>query len=113
MEVLSAGEKVHIIERRVFAGQPRRHFIGEIKVATPHAIRISGYAWLYDIKSGTYVRRPGLRLRVIYLGAGMIINLIPQEVDIDSIRYTKDESGIARITDGKEYGLDLNELITD
>ena len=110
MEVLSAGQKLHIIEKSLFAEDLRRHFVGQIEAAASHAIRIRGYAWFYDKKKKTFVRRAGVRLRVIYLGPDMIINIMPQEVDIDSIRYVTDKAGIPRITDGKSYGLDLNEL---
>ncbi len=110
MELLSAGQKVHIVEKSLFAEDLRRHFIGQIEAAASHAIRIKGYAWYYDQEKKAFVRRAGVRLRVIYLGPDMIINIMPQEVDIDAIRYVLDKTGVPRITDGKNYGLDLNEL---
>ncbi len=110
MEVISPGQKVHIVEKLLFENDLRRHFVGQVEAAASHAIRIRGYAWYYDEVKETYIRRAGVRERVMYLGPDMIINIMPQEVDIDAIHYAVDKAGISRITDGKSYGLDLNEV---
>jgi len=41
--ILEQGEKVHIIERRYFADDIRRHVAGEVLKCTEHAIRLKGY----------------------------------------------------------------------
>jgi len=40
--ILEQGEKVHIIERRYFADDPRRHLIGKVAGCTEQSVRVKG-----------------------------------------------------------------------
>jgi hypothetical protein len=104
------GEKVLIVTRRLFAGEPRRHFVGFVERYDSAAIRASGYAFVYDVKKSSFVRRKNLRTRIFPLDNQIIIYLIPQETDIGSVRYeTSEESGLVA-TDGKHFRLDMSEF---
>ena len=41
--ILEQGEKVHIVERRYFTDDVRRHLVGEVIQCTEQAIRLEGY----------------------------------------------------------------------
>ena len=47
--ILEPGEKVHIVERRYFADDVRRHLIGEVLRCTEQAIRLKGYVLVFDM----------------------------------------------------------------
>lgn len=111
MEVLSIGEKVHILEKRTFAEQPRRHFVGQVMCATANALRIRGFTWIYERVSARYVRRPGIRERVFYPDSNLVINILPSNVDVDRIQYVTTDDGGRQITDGSRFSLDLNEMV--
>ena len=107
--VLRAGEKVHIVERRYFTEDIRRHFVGKIVESSENAFRIEGYVWVFDPMHG-FVRKAGVRERVIYPSDRVMINIIPQEVRLDEIKYVLiPQKGLA-ITDGKKFTLDINEF---
>ena len=88
MTLLEPGEKVHVIERRAFDGDVRRHFVGEVEAATDTAIRATGYTFVCNTMTGNFDRREPARTRIIPLGsAGMVVYVIPQEIDVNLVRY--------------------------
>jgi hypothetical protein len=42
MELAKLGEVIHVIERRIFSGDVRRHFVGEIEACSNSALRVKG-----------------------------------------------------------------------
>jgi len=46
--IVSANEKVHIITRRLFDEDLRRHFAGVVLEVAEGTIRAIGYAFIYD-----------------------------------------------------------------
>lgn len=52
MATLDIGEKVHIIERRYFEEDLRRHLVGEVVKSTENAIRVEGHVWIFDKVKG-------------------------------------------------------------
>ena len=41
--IIKPGEKVHVIQRREFESDVRRHFIGDVTEAGEFSIRVCGY----------------------------------------------------------------------
>ena len=88
MGVLERGEKVHVIERRRFEGDARRHFVGEVEAVTDVAVRVVGYTFVGNPMTANFDRREPTRTRIIPLGsAGVILNVIPQDVDVHAVHY--------------------------
>ena len=85
--ILETGEKVHIVERRLFKEDLRRHFVGEVIKWAEHTIRAKGYTWVFDAVKGEFIRKPEVRERIIPLTGRLTINVIPSEVDLDKIKY--------------------------
>lgn len=107
---LTVGEKVHVIERRRFDTDLRRHFCGVIEAVSDVAFRAIGHIFVYDPGSSSYTRIDSKRTRLIPLASdGYIINVLPPETDIDSVRYD-DSSGRLVVTDGGVFRLDVNEF---
>lgn len=42
--LLKQNEKLHIVERRLFNDDLRRHFIGEVVECSDSAVRVTGFA---------------------------------------------------------------------
>jgi len=109
--ILEQGEKVHIILRRNFEGDLRRHFIGEIVTAKDTLVRVAGYAFVLDNTTGQFVRRPEKRIRIFGLAeSGNIINVLPLKSDIEESVYEQSSQGKLVVTDGKNFTLDINEF---
>lgn len=88
MPLLNAGEKVHVIERRMFDGDARRHFVGEVEAASDTAVRVTGYTFVCNPMTGSFDRREPARTRIIPLGAsGVVVYVIPEQIEIEAVRY--------------------------
>lgn len=113
MKILNIGEKLHIIERRYFESDPRRHFIGEIvqlSDTSDSMIRIKGYTWVFDGARAEFIRRQNIRERIIVLSERLIINIMPKEINIDEFKYIRlPDKGLC-VTDEKEYYLEISEF---
>lgn len=107
--IFQPGEKIHIIERRYFVEDLRRHFAGEITECTDTVLRIQGYAWVFDVGSSEFVRKPEKRERVIHLGERLTINVMPPDVDVDELKYENLPEGRV-VTDGKNFSLEISEF---
>jgi len=111
MMVLNVGDKVHVVERRYFEEDIRRHFVGEVIAYSDHALRVKGHVWVLDKLTREFVRRPEERERVIFPGDRLIVNIIPNDTNLDEIKYVSlPQKGIV-VTDGKKYTLDLSEFL--
>ncbi len=109
--LLELGEKVHIIFRRRFEGEPRSHFVGTILAVKGPASRVQGYAFAYNEGTSVWERRPEKRIRIVPLSdADLIVNILPEEVEVDSMHYEMVD-GHLTATDGI-YHLDINEFGT-
>jgi hypothetical protein len=108
--VLRVGEKVHVITRRLFAEDLRRHFVGEITAVTDHLMRVQGYAFIFHAGLNQYHKRPDMRIRVFSLtDAGNIVNVIPDGIKIESLNYRFENQRMV-ITDEAGFSLDINEF---
>jgi hypothetical protein len=107
---IEIGDKLHIITRRRFENDFRRHFVGEVTGISGELHRIQGYAFVFDMGLNEFIKRPELRTRLFSLGEeGFIVNKIPSEVAIASLEYRLVENHLV-ITDGAKYTLDINEF---
>jgi hypothetical protein len=109
--LLNPGEKIHVMTRRYFDGDLRRHFAGQVVAANESAARVRGYAFVFYPGSNEYVRRPDLRERIIALNdAGNIINVIPENVNLEELVYHPSEEKRLVVTDRRSFSLDINEF---
>lgn len=88
MALLERGEKVHVIERRAWDGDARRHFVGEVDAVDDVAIRVTGYTFVCNPMTGNFDRREPERTRIIPLvSSGVVVYVIPRELDVHAVRY--------------------------
>ncbi len=110
-KILNIGDKVHIITRRHFPQEVRRHFIGEVQAVQDTAVRASGYTFIFDESRNTFVRKPEQRVRVFGItDSGLIVNVISSMTDLEAVTYQANEKGNVVCTDGKYFSLDVNEF---
>lgn len=109
--LIEPGEKIHVIMRRTFESQVRRHIAGEVVAASGAEVRVTGYVFVYDERSAQYVRKNTRRTTILDLGSsGYIVNIIPQTIDLDTVRYETIDRSELFFTDGKDYRLNINEF---
>ncbi len=108
--ILSPGEKVHIIHRRLFEHEPHRHFVGSVEAYDGGVVRVTGHVYSVDTMTFQFVRRADLRTRIVSAASGeVLINVLPASVNLAEVRY-KQEANVLRVTDGSEWHLDLSEI---
>jgi hypothetical protein len=109
--VVNKGEKAHVITRRHFDGDLRRHFIGEVKEVDGPTVRIEGFVYIWDSAKNQFVKKPEKRTSIIDLAtSGYIVNLIPADVNIDKVVYKLSAQNNLVVTDSKSFSLDINEF---
>lgn len=105
-----SGEVLHIIERRLFPGDVRRHFIGRVESTSDRALRVRGFLFVYDSSASAFLRKPELRTRIIALDNRIIINVLPEGVEPERVRYAHDAEGNLSLTGGSDFELDIGEF---
>lgn len=110
--VLEREEKVLIITRRLFAGDARRHFVGSVERYDPGAMRVRGYAFVYDAEKGGFVKRKSQRTRIFPLDNHLVVFVLPYDTDLAAVHYELEEGHGLVATDGKHLKLELNEFNT-
>ncbi len=108
--VLEPQENVLIINRPLYHGDVRRHFVGIVERYDGCAMRVRGYAFVHDLNHGGFIKRKSQRTRVFPLDNHVIVLVLPDDADLSEVRYEVSvESGLV-ITDKKHFKLDLNEF---
>ena len=108
--VIAVGDKLHIMTRRLFDGDIRRHFVGEVKAVSTYLTELRGYTFIFQPGTNRYCRLPELRTRLFAVGeAGYTVNKIPRDLDLDAIGYQVVDSRLV-LTDGKSFVLPINEF---
>jgi hypothetical protein len=109
--ILKQGEKVHVIHRRNFEKEGRRHFVGIVDDYEHGVARVTGHVFALDKNEGAFERRKGVRTRIISLSSGdLFVNVIPETVDLEKVVYKQVKQAI-RVTDGSDWHLDLSEAV--
>lgn len=106
--LLHRGDKVFIVERRLFEQDLRRHFVGEVAACTDVGFRAKGYPFFYHPAAQNYVRKPKPRTRVFAFDGHIIINVLPRDCDVESVNYLATESGTT-LTDRKSFEMDVSD----
>jgi hypothetical protein len=106
--LLNRGDKVFIVERRLFEQDLKRHFVGEVEVCTDIGFRAKGYPFFYHPTAQTYVRKPKPRSRVFPFQGYLIINVLPRDCDVESVNYVASEIGTT-LTDRKSFEMDISD----
>lgn len=109
--MLSKGEKVFIITRRLFEADLRRHFVGEVEEASGAVIQVCGYAFVFDDATKQFVRREEKRTRIFsIIDAGIMVSVMPASVQIGDLQYRWNEKNQRVLTDEKSFELNVSEF---
>lgn len=107
---VSISDKLHIITRRRFEGDLRRHFVGEVIGASGDLHSVKGYAFVFVAGSNEYKKLAEVRTRLFSLGQdGLVVNKIPSTVSLAALGYRVIDRRLV-VTDGKDFSLDINEF---
>ena len=109
--LLNKGEKLHVIVRRNFENDLRRRFVGEVRKSTDLTAIFEGYAFVFNPFSNQFLKKPEKQVIIISLvDSGLIINLIPSNVNLEDLYYQKNPENRHVLTDNKSFISDINEF---
>jgi hypothetical protein len=109
--LLSPGEKIHVMHRRRFEKDLRRHFVGQVEAYEQGVARTSGYVFVIDdLSKHLFTKRPDRRTKLVPIGSGdVVVNVIPKEVDLERVAYEIKDRALW-VTDGAGWSMDLKEF---
>lgn len=108
--ILIPGDKLHIMTRRLFAEDVRRHFAGEVINLADGLCEVRGYAYVFFSGTNEYQRRPTIRTRIISLTDAInTVNKLPADTDIPSLEYRMVNDRLV-VVDKSGFSLDVNEF---
>lgn len=104
------GDKIHVIMRRQFEEDIRRHFIGEVLEAGGCVALVEGYVFVFIVGVNEFVKKTGKRKRIVSLvDSRNNINIISEDAEIDNVKYMLKDKQIV-VTDEKSFELDIHEF---
>ena len=109
--LLNPGEKIHVIHRRRFEKDVRRHFVGQVEAYEQGIALASGYVFVIDdLSKHLFVKRPDRRTKLVPVASGdLIVNVIPEDVDLERVAYELKDRTLT-VTDGSGWSMDVKEF---
>lgn len=108
--VLEHGDPVLIITRGNFTEDAVRHFVGHVERYDHTAIRVAGYAFIYDSEHDRFFKRKQQRTRIFRLDNQIILFVLPFDTDLQAMTYEVDPEHGLIATDGRHIKLQLSEF---
>lgn len=107
--LVEIGDLVHVIERRAFATDARRHLVGKVRAVEQQGMRIVCFTYVFDQYHGSFVRKPDRRVRIVTFDGRYTINILPKEADVANVQYVQSDIGLV-VTDNHSFTLSVNEF---
>jgi hypothetical protein len=111
MPAIREGDRLLVIDRRLFKDDNTRLFVGAVEESDHTVVRIHGYPFHlnpYEV-SGTE-RHGEPRVRILSLIAGDLIYLLPRDLDVAKVQLRRSPKSLL-LTDGDKLALDLSEWL--
>ena len=110
MAALGEGDRIVLIDRRLFKDDNTRIFVGIVEQTDGILISARGFAFHispYDVAGQE--RRGDERVRVFSMGSGDIVYLLPKEQDIARLMLKRSPKSMT-LSDG-EFAMDLSDFL--
>ncbi|HYB92117.1 MAG TPA: hypothetical protein VEC38_13865 [Candidatus Binataceae bacterium] len=110
MPAIRDGDRVVLVDKRVFRDDNTRIFVGIVEEFDAGIIRARGYSYHvspYEV-AGTE-RRGEECVRVISLASGDMLYLLPRDQDITKLQLKRSPKSMS-LTDGK-FAMDLSDFL--
>ncbi len=108
-DVVAVGEKIHVITRRAFKEDIRRHFAGVVAAVSDSLVRAEGRSFIVSAVGSEVRRLPGIRTRIFGLSdSSHVTNILPQDIAVTDLQYASINGNLV-ISDGKKFSMEVNE----
>lgn len=112
MPALADGDRLLVIEPRLYKDDNTRMFVGVVEQYDASVIKLRGYPFHLNPYEISGAERHGEeRVRLISLAAGYVIYLLPQELDVSKLMLRRSPKSLM-LAEGDNMSLDLSEWLT-
>jgi hypothetical protein len=111
MPAIRDGDRILIIDRRLFKDDNTRLFVGVVEESEATAIRVRGFPFHVNPYEISGAERHGEeRIRIVSMIAGDPIYLLPRDLDIARLQLRRSPKSLI-LSDGAALSLDLSEWL--
>ncbi|HZO83323.1 MAG TPA: hypothetical protein VFB33_16635 [Candidatus Binataceae bacterium] len=111
MPAIRDGDKVLVIDRKLFHDDNTRFFVGVVEEYDDGVVRVRGYPFHLSPYEVTGIERHGEeRVRVIAVSGDILLYLLPRETEITKMQMRRSPKSL-QMTDGGEVTVDLTEWL--
>ncbi|MGH7986399.1 MAG: hypothetical protein ACREQ4_01750 [Candidatus Binataceae bacterium] len=111
MAAIRDGDRVLVIDRKLFKDDNTRLFIGVVEEYDQGAIRARGVPFHISPYEVSGAERHGEeRVRLISILAGDLIYVLPRELEVNKLQLRRSPKSLM-LTDGEGISLDLSEWL--
>ncbi|MGH7933932.1 MAG: hypothetical protein ACREQN_12315 [Candidatus Binataceae bacterium] len=111
MPAIRDGDRVLIIDRKLFKDDNTRFFVGVVEEYDETTVRVRGYPFHlspYEVSGSE--RHGEERVRIISLSAGDLIYMLSRELDVAKLQLRRSPKSLM-LTDGEALSVDLSEWL--
>ncbi|UCD49319.1 MAG: hypothetical protein JSW27_17520 [Phycisphaerales bacterium] len=109
--ILKPREKIHVIIRRAFCEDIRRHFAGELRDVENNIVRAEGHMFVHDPNTNLFVRKQHSHTRLFSLAdAGNIVSVLPAMTNLKKLACRLVEKNRMVLAGGESVLMDVNEF---
>jgi hypothetical protein len=110
MPAISEGDRIAVIDRKLFRDDNTRIFVGVVQEVGQGVLSARGWAFHISPYEVTGVERRGEeRLRLLSFSSNDIIYLLPRDQDISRLQLRRSPKSMT-LTDGK-FAMDLSDFM--
>jgi hypothetical protein len=110
MAAIGEGDRIVLIDRRLFKDDNTRIFVGVVEQTDGVLIRARGFVFhVSSYEVGGQERRGEERMRVFSMGSGDIVYLLPRDLDISRLMLKRSPKSMT-LSDG-QYAMDLTDFL--
>jgi translation initiation factor IF-1 len=110
MAIVSEGDRILVVDKRLFKDDNTRLFVGIVEEFAADAIRARGFSFHvspYEVSGAE--RRGEERVRIITLSAGDIVFVLPRDQDLTRLQLKRSPKSM-QLTDGT-FAMDLSDFM--
>jgi hypothetical protein len=110
MAAITEGDRIVLIDRRLFKDDNTRIFVGIVETTEGVLVRARGYVFhVSSYEVAGQERRGEERVRVFSMGSGDIVYLLPHGQDISRLMLKRSPKSMT-LSDG-QYAMDLSDFL--
>lgn len=111
MAVVKAGDRIMVIDRKLFRDDNTRIFVGVVEEYDEGLVRARGFPFHLSPYEVAGTERHGEeRVRVISLSGEVLFYVLPVEADVDKFQLRRSPKSLT-LTDGASFAIDLTEWL--